>query len=245
MQTAALLLAGLLLLASEPCSALDLATPGGLRLAVPVASIKAMRFGSTLRQQYDFSCGSAAVATLLSHHYGRATTEQQVFEHMFRHGDHARIRREGFSLLDMQRFLAAQGLRADGFKLPLQALLDAGLPAIVLVAEQGYQHFVVIKGIAASERGATAERGTAGEGIAAGGRLLLGDPARGTRSMPLAQFESIWTNKLLFVIHDHAGPVRFNAPDDWRAAPPAPLASAVNRLPLGDVTMAKHGPGDF
>ncbi len=145
---------------------------------------------------------------------------------MFRQGDHARIRREGFSLLDMQRFLAAQGLRADGFKLPLQALFDAGLPAIVLVAEQGYQHFVVIKGMA-------------------DGRLLLGDPARGTRSMTLAQFESIWTNKLLFVIHDHPGPVRFNTPDDWRAAPLAPLAHAVSRAPLGDVTMAKHGPGDF
>jgi predicted double-glycine peptidase len=226
MQTAAPLLTALLLLAPSLCSALDLATPGGLRVAMPVASIKALRFGATLRQQYDFSCGSAAIATLLSHHYGRSTSEQQVFEHMFRQGDQAKIRREGFSLLDMQRFLAAQGLRADGFKLPLQALADAGLPAVVLVAEQGYQHFVVIKGMA-------------------GGRLLLGDPARGTRAMPLAQFEAIWTNKLLFVIHDHPGAVRFNAPDDWRAAPTAPLAHAINRMPLGDVTMAKHGPGDF
>ncbi len=219
-------LTALLMLAPSLAGALELATPGGLRVAMPVASIKAMRFNTTLRQQYDFSCGSAAVATLLSNHYGRATTEQQVFEHMFRHGDHAKIRREGFSLLDMQRFLAAQGLRADGFKLPLQSLFEAGLPAIVLVAEQGYQHFVVIKGMA-------------------GGRLLLGDPARGTRSMPVAQFESIWNNKLLFVIHDHPGKVRFNASDDWRAAPLAPLANAVNRIPLGEVTMAKHGPGDF
>ncbi len=226
MRTIAPLLTALLMLAPCWSGALELATPGGLRLALPVASIKAMRFGTTLRQQFDFSCGSAAIATLLSHHYGRATTEQQVFEHMFRHGDHGKIRREGFSLLDMQRFLAAQGLRADGFKLPLQALFDAGLPAIVLVAEQGYQHFVVIKGMA-------------------GGRLLLGDPARGTRAMPLAQFETIWTNKLLFVIHDHPGPVRFNAPDDWRAAPLAPLAQAVSRTPLGELTMAKHGPGDF
>jgi predicted double-glycine peptidase len=226
MRSLACILTAVLLLAPPWCRALELVTPGGLRVAMPVASIKAMRFDTTLRQQYDFSCGSAAVATLLSHHYGRATTEQQVFEHMFRHGDHDKIRREGFSLLDMQRFLAAQGLRADGFRLPLQALFDAGLPAIVLVAEQGYQHFVVIKGMA-------------------GGRLLLGDPARGTRSMPLAQFESIWTNKLLFVIHDHPGEVRFNTLADWRAAPLAPLANAISRISLGDVTMAKHGPGDF
>ncbi len=213
-------------LPSLPSHALELAMPGGLRLAVPVTSVKALRFHATLRQQYDFSCGSAAVATLLSHHYGRATTELQVFEHMFRRGDQARIRREGFSLLDMQRFLAVQGLHADGFKLPLQALHDAGLPAIVLVAEQGYQHFVVIKGIA-------------------DGRLLLGDPARGTRAMTVAQFETIWHNKLLFVIHDYAGAVRFNAPDDWRAAPQAPLVQALYRLPLGELGLAKHGPSDF
>lgn len=221
-----LVLAALVLSASLPSHALELAMPGGLRLAVPVASVKALRFHSTMRQQYDFSCGSAAVATLLSHHYDRATTEQQVFEHMFQRGDQARIRREGFSLLDMQRFLAVQGLRADGFNLPLQALRDAGLPAIVLVAEQGYQHFVVIKGIA-------------------DGRLLLGDPARGTRAMTVAQFEAIWHNKLLFVIHDYAGAVRFNAPDDWRAAPQAPLVQALYRLPLGDLGLAKHGPSDF
>jgi predicted double-glycine peptidase len=215
-----------LLGAAVPAMALDMATPGGLRLSMPVASIKAIRFSTTLRQQYDFSCGSAAVATLLSHHYGRATTEQQVFEHMFLQGDQARIRREGFSLLDMQRFLSAQGLRADGFKLPLQALFEARLPAIVLVAEQGYQHFVVIKGMA-------------------DGRLLLGDPARGTRAVSLAQFDSIWNNKLLFVIHDYAGAVRFNAQDDWRAAPAAPLAQVLSRPSLGDITMAKHGPGYF
>ena len=222
----ALILAGLLLAAAVPALALDLSTPGGLRLAVPVASIKAMRFNTTLHQQYDFSCGSAAVATLLSHHYGRTTSEQQVFEQMFQQGDQARIRREGFSLLDMQALLAKQGLRADGFTLPLQALRAAGLPAIVLVAEQGYQHFVVIKGIA-------------------DGRLLLGDPARGSRTMPIVQFEAIWQNKLLFVIHDYAGPVRFNAPGDWGAAPQAPLAQAISRTPLANVTMAKLGPSDF
>lgn len=196
------------------------------RVNVPVASIKQLRFASTLRQQYDFSCGSAALATLLTHHYGRPVSEQQVFEQMYLRGDQAKIRKEGFSLLDMQRYLASQGYRADGFELPLQKLLDARLPAIVLVAEKGYQHFVVVKG-------GTAER------------ILLGDPAGGTRSMPRERFESIWRNKLLFVIHSHAGAAAFNRAQDWSAAPHYPLAEAVNRDSAATLSLSKLGPGDF
>lgn len=216
----AVLLAGL-----APGGAADM-TAGGASYRVPVASMKALRFQTTLRQQYDFSCGSAALATLLTHHYGHPVSEAAVFEGMYALGDRARIRREGFSLLDMQRFLAGLGLRADGFELPLPTLFKARLPAIVLVSTNGYQHFVVIKG----------------DG---GGRVLLGDPASGTRALALPEFESIWTCRLLFVIHGYAGPVRFNAPADWRAAPAAPWPEGIARRGLELPTLPKFGPGEF
>ncbi|MDV7389798.1 hypothetical protein RZS08_00535, partial [Arthrospira platensis SPKY1] len=49
---------------------LQLNAPLGGAVSVPTVSLKGARFIATLRQQYDFSCGSAAVATLLTHHYG-------------------------------------------------------------------------------------------------------------------------------------------------------------------------------
>lgn len=217
-------LLALLPLADARC--VDLALPGGARLAMPAASIKEMRFRTTLRQQYDFSCGSAALATLLTHHYGYPVTEQQVFEQMFVHGDQAKIRKEGFSLLDMQRFLAARGFRADGFRLPLQELVDAKLPAIVLVADHGYHHFVVVKG-------------------AVGERILIGDPAKGTRALSRGEFESIWASKLLFVIHNHPRSPTFNSSADWRAAPRAPLGQGIDRSSQPSATMPNVGPGDF
>ena len=218
---AAALLPGLL----GNAGALELALSGA-RFTVPASSLKQFRFRSTLRQQYDFSCGSAALATLLTHHYGQAVTEAQVFEDMYLHGDQVKIREEGFSMLDMQRFLASRGMRADGFRLPLQKLVDAGLPAIVLVSDKGYSHFVVVKGV-------TAER------------VLLGDPASGARAITRAAFEAIWTSKLLFVIHGYPGQPGFNALADWRAAPAAPLAAVIGRDSLATVTLPKHGPGDF
>ena len=199
---------------------------GGARYAIPVRSMKALRFASTLRQQYDFSCGSAALATLLTNHYGTPVSESTVFEAMWAQGDQARIRREGFSLLDMQRYLASRGFQADGFRLPLGKLVEAGLPAIVLVTEKGYNHFVVIKG-------------------AADGRILLGDPSRGTRAMPRERFEAAWPTRLLFVIHTAPTQPRFNLDDDWRAAPRAPLADAVARTAPAAVDLPKFGPGDF
>ena len=198
----------------------------GARFSVPVSNLKQLRFAATLRQQYDFSCGSAALATLLTHHYGYPVNEQRVFEQMFIHGDQNKIRKEGFSMLDMKRFLAANGFRADGFQLPLQKLVEAGLPAIVLVSDRGYHHFVVIKGIAQC-------------------RILLGDPSRGARAMAQAEFEAIWVSKLLFVIHGYPGAARFNTQADWRAAPVAPLAAAIGRDALLPLAMPKLGPSDF
>jgi predicted double-glycine peptidase len=220
-----LTLAAMLVLLCSNAPALELALDGA-RLRVPATSLKEIRFRSTLRQQYDFSCGSAALATLLTHHYGQSVTEAQVFEAMYLRGDQKKIRREGFSMLDMQRFLAARGLRADGFQLPLQKLVDASLPAIVLVADKGYHHFVVVKGVA-------------------GGRVLLGDPSNGARALTRQAFEAIWVSKLLFVIHGAPAKPGFNALADWRAAPAAPLAAAVGRDTLATLTLPKHGPGDF
>lgn len=210
----------------HPARSAELALPGGERIALRVSSLKALRFEATLRQQYDFSCGSAALATLLTHHYQFPVDEQTLFKAMFLRGDQQKIRREGFSLLDMQRYLATHGFKADGFVLPLQKLLDAKLPAIVLIDEKGYHHFVVIKG-------------------ESDGRILLGDPASGTRALARSRFEQIWVNKILFVIHDTPAAPAFNTLADWRAAPRAPLGEGVSNTALPLATLAKFGPGDF
>ena len=193
---------------------------------VPVTSIREGRFSATIRQQYDFSCGSAALSTLLTHHYAYAVTEDKVFEEMFVRGDQAKIRVEGFSMLDMKRYLEAHGFEADGFQEPLAKLASAGIPAIVLVNENGYNHFVVVKGLR-------------------GGRVLLGDPAGGTRALTETAFRAMWTNEVMFVVSNRQERAAFNQPADWKAAPSSPIAGAVGREGLAGVVMPKLGPADF
>lgn len=191
-----------------------------------ITALKEERFRNTIHQRYDFSCGSAAVATLLTYQYGFPMSEQTAFAAMFAHGNRAKISKEGFSLLDIKRFLAALGFQADGFIVPLQKLEQAHLPAIVLIDEHGYHHFVVIKGMLA-------------------GRVLVGDPAKGTRSIPEREFEKVWTNHLVFVIHNHRDLAVFNGRDDWHAAPMAMLAAGVDRRGLYDTVMPKSGTDGF
>ena len=179
-----------------------------------------------MHQQYDFSCGSAALATLLSFHYGQPTTEQAAFDEMFANGDQAKIRVEGFSLLDLKRFLAKRGFEADGFELPLEKLVEARIPAIVLITENGYNHFVVVKGLRED-------------------RVLVGDSVSGTHAMPRERFDALWRSRLLFVVHNRQDLATFNDSSEWSMSPRAPLAAGIGRDGLDGLTLPRLGPNEL
>jgi predicted double-glycine peptidase len=198
----------------------------GGAFSVKVRSLKEARFAATVHQQYDFSCGSAALSTLLTHHYAAPTTEQRIFEDMFARGDQAKIRAQGFSLLDMKQYLERRGFEADGFEASLSSLAEAGIPAIALINESGYNHFVVIKGVL-------------------DGRVLVGDPSGGTRAMAADRFEALRANPILFVINDRQDIARFNRADEWAALPQAPVGVRRDASAATLPGLAMRGASDF
>ena len=214
---------GMMLAAAHACAA-DMPIAGG-SFTLPLTSMRSGKLQSTIIQKLDFSCGSAAVATLLTYQYDYAVTEQSVFEEMYSQGDQKAIRQHGFSLLDMKKYLAQHGFEADGFEQGLDKLLMAKLPAIVLVNDKGYNHFVVLKGLR-------------------DGRVLISDPASGTRAMPRDAFEAIWKTRLLFVVHNQTQRARFDDPVSWQDAPRAPIGSA-NGDQLRTYALPRLSQGDF
>jgi uncharacterized protein len=181
---------------------------GGGSATVKVMSWREIPFRTVVRQQYDFSCGSAAVATLLTYHYGRKTSEVDVFKSMFAVGDQEKIRRVGFSMLDMKRYLDSQQIKADGFRLSTAELAQRAEPAIVLIDLGKYRHFVVVKGVSNE-------------------KILVGDPALGLKIYTLAEFGKIW-NGIAFGIHSAQGLPRptFNVASEWRPWAVAPVDDA-------------------
>lgn len=190
-------------------------------------SLSELSWEGVVRQQYDFSCGSAAVATLLTYHYERPTTEADVFESMIRNGDRDKIETYGFSMLDMKNYLESKGLNADGFEISLDDFIRIGVPAITLVNTGGYKHFVVVKGMDADN-------------------VLVGDPAAGTVVVPKEAFETLWNNKVLGVRNDvEVARANFNNERDWRVRPPSPIDRGVQRSSVGSYLLTLPGTNEI
>ena len=204
-----------------------MATAMGGIFNVPVTSMKELRTARVVMQQYDFSCGAAAVATLLTFHYNRPIGEYTIFKTMFDNGDQAVIRDRGFSMLDMKTYLESLGYHADGFRLKLDRLQKIGVPVITLVDIDGYKHFVVVKGMD-------------------DGRVLVGDPAFGASVMDKEYFASIWSGTVL-AIRDKPLEARkqFNQEVDWKVRPRAPIGNGVARDGISAFTRYLPSSRDF
>ena len=187
---------------------------------VQVLSWRDIPFRTVVRQQYDFSCGAAAVATLLRYQYDRNTTENDVFKAMWEVGDQAQIRRQGFSMLDMKRYLESIGYAADGYRMSLEDLAKLETPAITLIQIGNYKHFVTIKGVHSD-------------------KVLIGDPALGLLTVNRDKFLSIW-NGIVFAIHARPAGTpdpAFNVKGEWSPWAVAPTQAALPSWALADLTM--------
>ncbi len=149
---------------------------------VIVEPFSEIKFRNIVRQAYDYSCGSAALTTVLQHYLGRNFQERQVMEGLLHYGENERIvARRGFSMLDMKRLVTALGFPAGGFKAEIQDLIELDHPAIVPIHYAGFKHFVVVKTIK-------------------DGRVFIADPSKGNITFTLARFEEKWDQNVLFVI---------------------------------------------
>lgn len=133
-------------------------------------------------QQWDTSCGAAALATVLTYALGDPVSEKAAAQGMLHRTDPLRVRvRGGFSLLDMKRYAESRGYRAEGFRdLSVEELL-AMKGAIVPIDEYGNAHFVVVRG-------------------ATDGEVDIADPAFGSRRMAVPRFKQTWKGGIGFVV---------------------------------------------
>lgn len=198
--------------------------PGG-SFTVPVSSFAERKFQTVYPQQYDFSCGSAALASLLTFHYRDTVNEIEVFLDMFEHGDKDKIRKQGFSMLDMKHYLERRGYSANGFKVSLNRL---NVPAITIIDQGGYLHFVIVKGYSPTE-------------------ILVGDPSAGLKRIGMVEFNKMWDNRILFLIENEAatGAASYQSATEWALKPQYPLSNGLDRSSLAEFNLLRRSNNDL
>ena len=134
--------------------------------AVRVKSWKTLRDERVVKQDLDYSCGAASLATLLNEYYGQSVTEDQMLDAMDT-GDFMA------SFEDMRRALAQFGFLAAGFAASYDQLAKLKMPVIVYLKHRKGGHFSVLRGI---------DEKTA----------WLADPSLGNRTYSRWQFLDMW-----------------------------------------------------
>lgn len=135
---------------------------------IPMKSWKEMRDEHVVKQELDYSCGPASVATILTHYYKRPTTEEELIRKMNQW--------RAASFADIARILPDYGYKAIGIAISVEQLRKIKVPAIVYLRHEGQEHFSVLKGVNEDN-------------------VYLADPSWGNVRFRWTRFMSMWETR--------------------------------------------------
>lgn len=138
-------------------------------IRIPIQSWKTLRDARIVKQDLDYSCSAASLATLLNEFYGQSVTEEALLKAM----DKGDLRA---SFEDMQKALPQFGFKAQGFAASYEQLMQLKAPVVVYLKHRKDDHFSVLRGINEST-------------------VWLADPSLGNRTYSKAQFLEMWQTR--------------------------------------------------
>ena len=130
-----------------------------------VFSWKELRDKEVVKQQFDYSCGAASIATVLKHRFYMSVDEKEVIENLASNQEYD----NGISFSDMKNVFENFRFTAKGYKVKWEELKSITMPMIVYTAKKGEGHFSVFKKIENE-------------------KIYLADPSLGNRLLTKKQF---------------------------------------------------------
>ena len=172
-----------------------------------VWSWKELREQNIVMQRRDFSCGAAALATVVKHYWGDDVTEElflRALDGVLSAEDVRDRIQNGLALTDLKKSAERAGYDASIGRLSFSELAKAKVPLVVGITVKDYDHFVVF-------------RGTDGR------YAYLADPIRGNIREPIGVFQCQWQENAVLVVAKRGAKVR-----DW-----SPLSVGCGEMVLG------------
>lgn len=169
-----------------------------------IQSVKELKEKGVMLQTDEFTCGVAALATLLSAYGDDTVTEEDLLAQ-----EKDLERGKGITLLQLKILAEKRGFKAEGYRMDLVNLFDFKKPMLLHIRAGDEGHYVVFKGIYKD-------------------RIYLADPAAGNVRMSLEDFGRIWTGVVL-AIESRNGQELVNVFDPPAFAQPEMIAVKVKR----------------
>jgi len=136
---------------------------------IPIKTWKDLRDEQIVKQELDYSCGAASVATIMNGFYGLDVTEAELLDKMEADGT--------ASFQDLAEVVQSYGLKGMGIALNFEQLHQLKVPAIAYLKYRDDDHFSVVRSVNLD------------------GSVNLGDPSWGNRRFTQQQFLEMWETR--------------------------------------------------
>lgn len=137
-------------------------------LSTPI-TWQAIQKKNVVKQNVDYSCGSASLATILTYFYNQPTAESQVIKDLA-------LNKQMASFQDLANVSQKYGFIGKGIATNYDSLKKIKIPAIVYLNHNRTDHFSVLRAIDDTH-------------------VYLADPSWGNRTLTRKQFEKIWNTR--------------------------------------------------
>ena len=134
--------------------------------SIGVTSWKALRDFRVVKQEFDYSCGAASVATLLNGFYGLDVTEADILGSIEKDA--------AASFENLAKAVIPYGFKSGGLVVSFDDLKKLSIPVIAYLNYKGQDHFTVLRGVSKQ------------------GNVAIGDPSWGNRRFRPHQFKKLW-----------------------------------------------------
>lgn len=164
---------------------------------------------NVVMQQYDWSCGAAALATITRYYWGDPTTEYQFLINVDKVLTPSEVEdriKNGLTMTDLRKTAVSAGYDSTIGTLGFDKLIESKVPLIVGIKVNNFRHFVVYRGFD-------------------GYFVYLADPVRGKIRLPASEFVSQWQRNMVLVVAKRGA-----EPKKW-----APLMVSAREASLGEL----------